>query len=222
MRAWKVAGTIGCALVLSVALAQARSHHHHHARSNKPGVFDYYVLSLSWSPQHCASHDTSASDPQCGSHRKYAFVVHGLWPQYESGFPQSCASGGGLDQTVVDSVTDIMPSPALIRHEWAKHGTCSGMDPATYFGKVRAAYSALKIPAAYQNPGKALRIPASQIKEGFEQANSGVGTSDLAVLCSGKFLEEVRVCFDKNLHPRNCGPDVRDHCGSEVVVRPVR
>jgi ribonuclease T2 len=80
------------------------------------------------------------------------------------------------------------------------------MAPATCFGKVRATYSTLKIPAAYQNPGNALRVPAAQIKQEFEDANAGVSANDLAVLCSGKFLQEMRVCFDKTLHPRNCGP----------------
>ena len=221
MHACTVAIVVALALAASVAPAQARSHHHHHARSNQPGVFDYYVLSLSWSPQHCASHDTSSGDPQCDSHRQYGFVAHGLWPQYESGFPQSCASGG-VDQTVVDSVIDIMPSPTLIRHEWAKHGTCSGMNPAAYFGTVRAAYNSVTIPAAYQNPTKALRTPVSQVKHEFEQANSGIVGNELTVLCSGKFLQEVRVCLDKNLHPRGCSREVRDHCGNEVVVRPMR
>lgn len=221
MHYWKTLATIGLALALLAAPVSARRYRHH-ARSAAPGVFDYYVLSLSWSPQHCASHNSGADDPQCATHRKYGFVVHGLWPQYDSGFPQSCAVGGAVDQAVIDDVIDIMPSPTLIRHEWAKHGTCSGMAPAAYFKKVRAAYSTLQVPAPYQNPGNALRIPASQIKQEFQHANSGLSANDLAVLCSGKFLQEVRVCFDKNLHLRGCSRAVRDQCGSEVVVRPVR
>ncbi|NJL42628.1 MAG: hypothetical protein HC935_03095 [Pseudanabaena sp. SU_2_4] len=46
-----------------------------------PGKFDYYVLSLSWSPEYCAS--TSNPDPNQCSQRRYSLVVHGLWPQYE-------------------------------------------------------------------------------------------------------------------------------------------
>ena len=218
---WKVIAAIGLTLALCAPPASARRHRGH-ARNAEPDSFDYYVLSLSWSPQHCANRDGGPNDPQCGAHRQYGFVVHGLWPQHDRGFPESCGAGGTLDQAVVESMLDIMPSPQLIRHEWTKHGTCSGMDAPSYFAKMRSAYTGLKIPAPYQKPHGTLHVPASQIKQEFAHANPGIDGTDLAVLCSGKFLQEVRVCFDKNLHPRDCGHDVRDRCRDEVIVRPVR
>ena len=64
-------------------------------RQNAPGEFDFYVLSLSWSPSFCeeASERGSGgrSQAQCGG-LPFSFVVHGLWPQYEHGFP-TIASG---------------------------------------------------------------------------------------------------------------------------------
>jgi ribonuclease T2 len=51
------------------------------------GKFDYYVLALSWSPTYCASRAGRRDRQQCGTGRGYAFVVHGLWPQYEKGWP---------------------------------------------------------------------------------------------------------------------------------------
>ncbi|MGH3056200.1 MAG: ribonuclease T2 family protein [Gaiellaceae bacterium] len=221
---WFTAVTFGLALLVSLAPADARSHQHRqHVRTGKPGVFNYYVLSLSWSPQHCATQFPGPTDPQCAPYRQYGFVVHGLWPQYDSGFPQSCTKGGGLDQAIVNGVLDIMPSPMLVRHEWDKHGTCSGMAPDAYFAQLRAAYSGVKIPAPYQQPTTALRLTPRQIKEEFEQANAGLQGDSLAVLCAGAYLQEVRVCLDKDLHARACGHDVRDQCrGSQVTVRPVR
>ena len=57
------------------------------------GQFDFYVLSLSWSPSYCeAAEDRTGGrgrDRQC-SGRPFAFVVHGFWPQYERGFPSDC------------------------------------------------------------------------------------------------------------------------------------
>ena len=51
------------------------------------GDFDFYVMALSWSPDYCASN--GSNDPQqCSIGKKLDFVLHGLWPQYESG----CAS----------------------------------------------------------------------------------------------------------------------------------
>src|SRR5262249_40589503 len=58
-------------------------------RQNAPGQFDYYVLSLSWSPSFCETATGNARRQQCGT-RPFSFVVHGLWPQYERGFPESC------------------------------------------------------------------------------------------------------------------------------------
>src|SRR5262245_32563319 len=61
-------------------------------RQNEPGKFDFYVLSLSWSPSFCAANverGFQRSDPQCGP-RPFSFVVHGMWPQYEKGFPEFC------------------------------------------------------------------------------------------------------------------------------------
>jgi ribonuclease T2 len=75
-------GRVGLAAVavwltvgMGVAAAQDR-------RQNEPGQFDYYVLSLSWSPSFCEASGERGAPPQqqCGA-RAYSFVVHGLWPQ---------------------------------------------------------------------------------------------------------------------------------------------
>jgi ribonuclease T2 len=196
--------TIVAAVVLIVALLGAPAaarRHGNQAQQPRAGQFDYYVLSLSWSPEHCASPDRSASDPQC-AYGRYGFVVHGLWPQHERGFPESCAAQSTLGQSVVDGMLDIMPSPVLIRHEWSKHGTCSGMPPAAHFAKVRAAYAAVQIPAPYQDPPAARRVDTNRLRQEFLQANPGLDGNHLAVLCTKRYLEEVRICLDKQLRPR--------------------
>lgn len=55
--------------------------------------FDFYVLSLSWSPSYCEAEGEQANGQQCRAGRPYAFVVHGLWPQYERGYPENCQAG---------------------------------------------------------------------------------------------------------------------------------
>src|SRR5262245_38022754 len=107
------------------------------AQRGEPGVFDYYVLSLSWSPTYCADSGDRRSDPQCEARRErpYAFVLHGLWPQYERGWPQECRSADGswVPGPVADRMLDIMPSKRLIFYEYRKHGTCSGLSVDAYF-----------------------------------------------------------------------------------------
>ncbi len=89
--------------------------------------FDFYVLSLSWSPTYCATN--SRPDPaECDTPR--GFIVHGLWPQYERGYPSDCPSNmpRRVSQATVDGLSDIMPGGGLVNHEWQKHGVCSGLN----------------------------------------------------------------------------------------------
>lgn len=184
--------------------------------------FDYYVLTLSWSPQHCATRG-AADVQQCGVQRRYGFVVHGLWPQFERGYPQSCRGSRRLAAQTVDAMLDIMPSQQLVRHEWAKHGTCSGMSSADYFRTVRRAFEAVHIPSAYKDPSAARQTSVDAIRSEFRAANPELDEQEVAVVCSGRFLQEVRVCFDKDLRMRRCGRDVRDQCPRQpIIVRPVR
>ena len=129
---------LGCLILPLLALAVPALAHDE--RTDVAGRFDYYVLSLSWSPQYCADAPGDRDRRQCGSGRRYAFVLHGLWPQNERGFPQSCAEGGTLPRALVDDMLDVMPSPSLVRHEWATHGTCSGLTADAYFAAARRAF----------------------------------------------------------------------------------
>ena len=72
-------------LALPGTTAEARKY-----KKSKAGVFDYYSLVLSWSPTFCDSNAGRRDRAQCGKNRHYAFVVHGLWPQHEKGWPQNC------------------------------------------------------------------------------------------------------------------------------------
>ena len=109
------------------------------------GVFDFYVLALSWSPAYCAGDDDP--DPaQCGVAR--GFVVHGLWPQYEHGWPDYCPSDRprDLDPSTLAAATDIFPSQSLADYEWRRHGMCSGLAAEAYFALTRAAAERLVVP----------------------------------------------------------------------------
>ncbi|MGH7224710.1 MAG: ribonuclease T2 family protein, partial [Gemmataceae bacterium] len=155
--------------------------------------FDYWLLSLSWSPQYCANRE---DDQQC--QRPYGFVVHGLWPQNRRGYPENCADGGSVDHRLIERMLPLMPSPSLIRHEWNTHGTCSGMDMEDYFLTIERVRRDLNIPSAYTNPSQYLSTTASAIQDAFIQANPGLGAEDMTLSCAGRYLKEVRICYDKN------------------------
>ena len=201
------------------------------SRNSQPGVFDYYLLSLSWSPTFCASQPRNAADPQCNrSGRPYAFVLHGLWPQFERGWPQDCASPdrGFVPRDVADRMLDIMPSLKLVFHEYRKHGTCSGLGVNGYFEMARSTYERVKIPARFrQVVDERLFVSPSELIQEFVSANPGLRPDMMVVSCSGpgNRLQEVRICVDKQGGFRPCGgnENQRRLCSApRMYVPPVR
>ena len=186
--------------------------------------FDFYLLSMSWSPRYCSSAAGERDQAQCGGQRRYEFILHGLWPQYERGWPQNCASSQTLSNALVEKMTDIMPSRRLIRHEWAKHGVCAGLSAAEYFGKARAAFSAVRIPSTLQSPRNARTVSPMRIRDEILAANPGLPKTAVTVTCAGRFLSEVRVCLGHDLKGRACSAEVtRQACRLEaIIVQPVR
>ena len=202
---------IRCCLFLLAAIS---------ACAAEPGNFDFYLLSLSWSPDFCAGHATA---PECSGVKKYGFVIHGLWPQDERGYPQDCGGPPFAPGQVPASLSAVMPSQSLQRHEWTKHGTCSGLTQSEYFRTIERAYHGVNIPAPYQQPLQNIEVPPQQIKENFRRANPSISEKGISVQCTGRYLSEVRVCLSKDLQPRTCGTSIRDTCRTPtVIMRPLR
>lgn len=194
-------------------------------RRTAPGKFDFYVLSLSWSPDYCASPAGTRDRFQCAGPRKYGFVVHGLWPQFERGWPEACTTDPlNLPAALKKDVLEIMPSERLMRHEWNKHGTCSGLTSQRYFEGILATWANVRIPPELKALTAAeVEFSPAEIERRFVGANPGLRPNMLAVECGGRFLKEVRVCFDKNLKFRACSPQVERACSlSKIIVRPIR
>ena len=194
------------------------------ARENDAGQFDFYVLSLSWSPSFCATAAERGNGrgptPQCGP-RPYSFVVHGLWPQYDKGFPEYCeVPAPRLNRGIVSSMLDLMPAPRLIYNEWDKHGTCSGLAARDYFDTVRKAREAIKIPAQFGDLHEPLSVTPAAVQEAFIKANPGLSASSMAVVCDKKRLTEVRICLSKELQFRDCSEIVRRSCRRDQLVMP--
>ena len=193
-------------------------------RQNAPGEFDFYVLSLSWSPSFCeeASERGSGgrSQVQCGG-RPFSFVVHGLWPQYEHGFPNYCQRPSPrLDRNIMSSMLDLMPAPGLIFNEWDKHGTCSGLSARAYFETIRKARSAVKIPEEYLELSAPKTVAPAEIEDAFIKVNPGLSNSAIAVTCDKTRLGEVRICMSKDLQFRTCEEIDRRACRRDQVVMP--
>jgi ribonuclease T2 len=194
------------------------------SRQNQAGEFDFYVLSLSWSPSFCAAAAERgggrAPTSQCGA-RPYSFVVHGLWPQYVRGFPEYCqVPAPRLDRGIVSSMLDLMPAPHLIFNEWDKHGTCSGLSPRAYFATVRKARAVVKIPPEYVSLQEALSVTPAAVEEAFKAANPDLTAEGMAIGCDKKRLTEVRICLSKELQFRDCPEIARRSCRRDELAMP--
>jgi ribonuclease T2 len=224
-----LARTVKIALAVALALGAGRAAL---AQRSEPGQFDYYVLALSWSPTYCADGGDKREDPQCngGSGRPYAFVLHGLWPQHERGWPQDCRSSdrGWVPGLVADRMLDIMPSKRLVFQQYRKHGTCSGLGVDGYFKLARQLHDKVKVPPRFQRvTDERLTVGVAELAGEFLAANPGLKPDMLAIQCggAGNRLREVRVCFSKAGEFRACGrnEDQRRLCSAErMYVPPVR
>lgn len=204
-------------LVFAAVVLATSGFSQHHARQDSagpPGVFDYYVLALSWSPEFCHSHPSAA---ECSLHG--GIVVHGLWPQYVNGYPEHCSTQPGLADP--SSMSDIMPDPALVAHEWATHGTCSGLNADAYFKLLRQAFESVRIPAQLSAQRQMLSETPQQLKEEFVSANPKLKNEDLAVSCGNNYLTGVSVCLTKQLQPTACQA-LRDCRANSIKIPPVR
>lgn len=183
------------------------------------GRFDYYVLALSWSPSWCAAEGDRSDAEQCATGRKLGFTVHGLWPQYEEGWPADCrttAKNPSRQETA--AMADLMGSGGLAWYQWKKHGRCSGLAAKDYFALTREAAKRIRIPDVLSAVPRAVNLPAKVIEDAFIEANPGMQPQGVTVTCRQKALQEVRICLTRDLHPRACASDSQRDCAGSFLM----
>lgn len=173
--------------------------------NSQTGNFDFYVLSLSWTPSFCSS--PNIEFPRKGTTQcinpKDELVVHGLWPQYEHGYPTSCNSRmTGPSEAIISRMQTIMPSRRLVQIEWERHGTCSGLSAEDYFYKVSDARSRVNIPFWIFTRQQNLSV--NYIERSFVRNNYGMSANGIAIITRNNALSEVRICMTKELQFRDC------------------
>lgn len=189
-----------------------------------PGDFDFYVLSLSWSSGFCETAAAARAHGQCDAGANQGFVVHGLWPQYEHGFPSECSPAARFPSRIaLQGAQGLYPDEGLARHEWQKHGTCSGKSPTDYFADVRGARDSLVIPPPFVAAKEKQIWTPVDITRAFIAANPRLRPGMLGVACRKGVLQEVRICFSKDLREfRSCPEISHQGCHTrEVSVPPV-
>lgn len=207
--------------LFAVGAADARSHRR---RPNDGASFAYYLLSLSYAPDFCAQPAGNKDARECGAGRHVGFVVHGLWPQGENGRgPDRCGTASPVSEDLIRVMLNYIPTESLIQHEWQKHGTCSGQSAADYFAAVRKARDSVTIPSDLRQPARPLRKSPADIEAMFASANPGFPREAFRVSCyRDAELQEVRICFDKDLSPRACGASAGECATGSLEILPVR
>ena len=203
-------------LLFSVGIARAEG--------EPAGDFDYYVLSLSWSPTWCALEGDRRGSPQCDADKDFGWVLHGLWPQYERGWPSYCRTDArNPSRADTAAMAEIMGSSGSAWHQWNKHGRCSGLSSDDYYALAREAYGRVNRPDILRRVDKPIRLPASVIEDAFLEANPAWGADMVTITCKSRRIQEARICLTRDLKPRTCGADViRDCSRTDALFDPIR
>lgn len=164
----------------------------------------YYLLAISWSPQACRSgKDYPDPDLQCRDNR-FGLTLHGLWPNGpDRRHPRYCGPAPALKRETVRANFCMTPSPRLMQHEWAAHGTCGWSSPEAYFGQAATLWDGLTRPDLEAIP--AGRLTAGSIRDAFTRANPDLPRSAVTVvLADDDWLREVRLCYSTAWAPIAC------------------
>jgi ribonuclease T2 len=183
------------------------------AEGEEAGDFAYYVLALSWTPNWCALEGDARRDGRCADGAGIGWGIHGLWPQYERGWPSFCRTVE-RDPTRAETAAmgRFMGSAGLAWHQWRKHGRCSGLSARDYFLTSARALGRITIPPVFEDMQRDIRLPARVVEQAFLEANPGLSADMITITCRNGDIQEVRVCMTKDLAPRRCGADVRRDC----------
>lgn len=200
-------------LGLAMVLAAAPKH------PRKAGVFDYYVMSLSWAPDFCqgkapgsVTNGFLSGNDECVPHR--GFVLHGLWPEnFDGSYPEFCPT----NLTASPSFIPEMPA-AIVAHEWRRHGACDvpGGTPADFFRKAGADFRSVKIPAQLQRPARPLMLLPADVARLFAAANGGNSARSFVTACTGNQVD-VRVCLDRNGALTGCR--IKSNCAPNTPLK---
>ena len=166
-----------------------------------------YSLTLSWSPEYCRmrTHDPRDAMQCSGRNGRFGLVLHGLWPEGKGAdWPQWCPTALAPSADALRPMLCTTPSPDLLAHEWAKHGSCMAKTPEGYFRAGRALFRSLRIPdldALSRRQG----LNAGMIRQVLADANPALTTAMIGIGLNPRgWLEEVRICYGRDFMPRRC------------------
>lgn len=167
-----------------------------------------HILALSWSPQYCKENGKDKKAASQCREQTFGFILHGLWA--DGAGPKNpvwCKKVGTVPDAVLKRSFCATPSFGLMRHEWAKHGSCVEPDAERYFRAGTSLFSALKFPD--MNALSRTPLTVGEFKAALVAINPGMATDMFSVrLTPLGWLEDMRVCLTTNYRTRACPADL--------------
>ncbi|MCB1346306.1 MAG: ribonuclease T2 [Rhodobacter sp.] len=188
---------------------------------DRAGVFDHYLLALSWIPAYCATDGDDRRDPRCGEGRHVGWAVHGLWPQNTGGdWPEHCLTGQrDPSRRETADQADLFGTSGSAWHQWDKHGRCSGLSARDYFALVRRATGAIHLPEVFAGVNRELRIDPDVVEAAFIEANPELTPDMMVTSCQRGDLVELRICLTRSLDPMECDREtLRRECSLDAAT----
>ncbi|QQA42505.1 ribonuclease T2 family protein [Pelagovum pacificum] len=188
------------------------------------GEFDYYVMALSWSANWCEMEGDERGSPQCAPSEDFGWVLHGLWPQYERGWPSDCrTSERNPSRAETSEMAWLFGSSGSAWHQWNKHGTCTGLSAPDFYLLAGEAYDRVSRPEVFRRLERSVRLPAEVVEEAFLRDNPELSPDGVTVTCRSGYIQEVRICLTRDLEFRDCAADTRADCTlDDALFEPMR
>ncbi len=164
-----------------------------------------YTLVASWSPEHCKGRGRSDA-LQCGGQAgRFGFVLHGLWPEGASGrWPQWCAVTPRPTPAQLSANLCMTPSPRLLEHAWAKHGSCMTTRPEAYFTVAGLLWQSIRWPDA-DRLSRQENLTVGDLRSAYIARNPEWPRPAVGVVIGRTgWLRELRLCYGLDYRPKAC------------------
>jgi len=176
------------------------------AQSNRAGVFDHYLLALTWMPSFCEIEGARRDDPRCAAGARAGWMLHGLWPQHQGGgWPEYCqTTAPAPSRAQTAAMAWLFGTSGAAWHQWNKHGRCTGLDARGYYALSAEAMERLTLPDVFAALDRDLRLNPDVIEAAFIEANPDYTPDMMLVTCRERMVYELRLCMTRDLEPRRC------------------
>lgn len=197
---WSLVVALVVALIVAIPAATPAP------AQDRAGVFDHYLLALSWMPAFCTIEGDRRMDTRCEPGARLGWVVHGLWPQHAGGaWPEYCHTAHrNPSRRETAGEADLFGTAGAAWHQWNKHGRCTGLSSRDYYALTRTAFAALTLPEVFSAIDEPLIVAPEVIEAAFIEVNPALSPEMMITTCRDSSIVELRLCLTRDLTPRPC------------------